>query len=244
MGEQGDPIKPKAGDLFGYARRKIEPKLREAEEEVVASGVERGTPVFRKLRQNFGRKFIEKEQQGEIDELTGLLNRKGFTRRVNEELGRAQREGTEMVIMVLDVNSLKEINDREGHGVGDQLIRDVADGLGNNSRPYDVLARAGGDEFYVLLPRMKLEEAHSYWERLNSSFEGNEKSKTSISIAAGVAAVDVENFDTSLALADAAMYKAKATSKSQGRNTMRTAFDLSKQKRKAVVERKGMITHG
>lgn len=244
MSEQGNQLKPKPGEQFGYIRSKIEPKLREAEREVEESGVERGTPVFRKLRQKFGRKFVEKEEQGEIDELTGLITRKGFNRRVGEEVGRAQREGTEMVVMVLDANYLKEVNDTRGHDAGDQLIRDIAEGLRNNSRPYDVLARAGGDEFYLLLPRMTLQEASWYWDRLNKVFEAKGEGEGSISIAAGAAAVDITNFDNSLKLADAAMYKAKGISKSQGSNSMLTALDLSKRERKTVLSRKGMVMHG
>lgn len=84
------------------------------------------------------------------DELTGLLNRRGFYQMAERALAVARRGGSECVIAFIDVDGLKAVNDRLGHDVGDRMITDVADVLLSTLRESDVVGRMGGDEFCVV----------------------------------------------------------------------------------------------
>ncbi len=96
---------------------------------------------------------LRREQRAAVtDALTGLLNQRGFERRVGEELERAARRGRVVSVVLLDCSAVEEVNDRGGRAEGDRLLRLVADCLRANKRSTDVAARVGGDEFGLLLP--------------------------------------------------------------------------------------------
>ena len=86
------------------------------------------------------------------DHLTGLPNRAQFEQHLQVALGRAGRDGTAVAVFFVDLDGFKPINDVHGHGVGDALLRAVADRLGAATRDGDVVARLGGDEFLMLAP--------------------------------------------------------------------------------------------
>jgi len=93
------------------------------------------------------------------DALTGLPNRVYFVGRLDEALRRAEREGTHIGVVFLDVDRFKVVNDSLGHAAGDELLKAVADRLRESLRPDDVVARFGGDEFTVLVERVADEAA-------------------------------------------------------------------------------------
>ncbi|MCC5950121.1 MAG: GGDEF domain-containing protein [Nitriliruptoraceae bacterium] len=92
------------------------------------------------------------EREGVTDPLTGLANRRGFERRLHGELERADRDGTQLTVALLDLDDFKQVNDRFGHQVGDEVLRRVADLLTDHTRAADLPARYGGEEFALLLP--------------------------------------------------------------------------------------------
>jgi len=91
------------------------------------------------------------ESQAVTDALTGLHNRRGFNQALENALSRIDRSGKRMAVLYLDLDGFKRINDSLGHAAGDQVLRKVAEQLKTCLRPYDVLARMGGDEFTALL---------------------------------------------------------------------------------------------
>jgi diguanylate cyclase (GGDEF)-like protein/PAS domain S-box-containing protein len=120
-------------------------------------------------------KVIEEERERLLEEavrladhdpLTGLLNHRAFHKRLEEEADRAQRQGTTLAVVMADLDNFKFFNDAYGHLAGDQVLREIAAGLGGGCRSYDTLARFGGDEFALLLPGLGAEDARQLTERL------------------------------------------------------------------------------
>jgi diguanylate cyclase (GGDEF)-like protein len=97
------------------------------------------------------RKLMEQRRDANIDDLTGLCNRRGFTLLADQHLAMARRTSTILTALFVDVNGLKQVNDAFGHQDGDQLLGDLADLMKATFRSCDVIGRVGGDEFCALL---------------------------------------------------------------------------------------------
>ena len=161
-------------------------------------------------------------RSGLTDVLTGWHNRRYLQTRMREELARARRDGTTLACLMLDVDHFKVVNDRYGHLVGDQVLREIAQRIETQVRASDVTARYGGEEFAILLPQTALREGLLLGERLRAAvarepFEAaGERHPVTISI--GVADLhpagqegDYKSLGEALiARADAALYAAKA----------------------------------
>jgi len=102
-----------------------------------------------------------------LDPLTGLYNRRSGEQRLAQEMSRSTRNGHPLTILALDLDDLKQVNDRFGHPAGDELIRTFAERLNKAIRGSDLAARLGGDEFLVLLPECKPEGVLQVLSRLS-----------------------------------------------------------------------------
>ncbi len=103
------------------------------------------------------------------DQLTGLLNRRGWSERLDTEGSRAQRYGHQSWVVMLDLDGLKAVNDTDGHDAGDDLIVRAADALKQAVRNVDNVARTGGDEFAVLLCECGESEARAAVKRIEEA---------------------------------------------------------------------------
>jgi diguanylate cyclase (GGDEF)-like protein len=92
------------------------------------------------------------EAMAYYDELTGLANRRFVLRQLHALLSRARRHDQELSVVLLDADRFKSLNDRHGHGAGDDVLRGLADRLRSRVREEDVVARFGGEEFLIVLP--------------------------------------------------------------------------------------------
>ena len=143
-------------------------------------------------------------KEATVDDLTGLLNRRGWRMTAKRELARATREGTQVGVLLLDLDSLKEINDTRGHDEGDRVLVETADRMRTALRAGDVLARLGGDEFGALLMDTSDGQALAAVDRLRQI------TPELGSFSAGVAAWEGgQSLDDLLRRADVALYTAK-----------------------------------
>jgi len=148
------------------------------------------------------------------DGLTDLYNRRYFDHKLKEEVIRAKRQKYPLYLLLLDIDKFKEVNDRQGHQEGDRVLLTLAETLKNSTRDHvDMLFRFGGDEFAVIIPYAKEEQAVAIAERIRNNFLKNEKNGVTISM--GLAKLDANLEDTEKALkklfseADEALYSAK-----------------------------------
>jgi diguanylate cyclase (GGDEF)-like protein len=100
------------------------------------------------------------------DTLTGLANTRHFMATLDQEVDRVSRSGEIALLLLIDVDRFKSINDTHGHPAGDQALRAVAQSLVKNVRPMDTAARHGGDEFAVILPNCRPSAGHAIAERI------------------------------------------------------------------------------
>jgi len=164
-----------------------------------------------------------------VDELTGLGNRRLVNQALCDELRRAQRAGQWISVILIDVDYFKKYNDTYGHPAGDEVLRRIGDVLRRLcSRAGEVVARYGGEEFIAVLPRATPEETQQIAERLQRMLEEENiphlESKVSdrVTVSQGIVSLqpDSEMDPTALVdLADAALYQAKH----EGRNRIAAA---------------------
>lgn len=170
--------------------------------------------------------FEEVKAQAVTDSLTGLYNRRYFEEYLNKEVRRALRQKQPFSIIGLDLDHLKEINDKYGHAYGDLAIKTVAEVLKKNARAIDTAARMGGEEFNVILPGVEAQGAIVAAERIRKALEDEELDTIGhITASIGVATFleHSDNIDDILELTDQAMY----TSKRNGRNRVTLAKPIS-----------------
>ncbi|MGQ3676523.1 diguanylate cyclase domain-containing protein [Xanthobacter sp. TB0139] len=160
----------------------------------------------------------EIQKHATTDDLTGLLNRRGFEARARASM----RRGTPFLLAFLDVDGLKKVNDQQGHAQGDALLKDVAEAIRTSFRESDIIARMGGDEFCVLMTRPSIDAAtlkarmEAHVAQMNASLD--RPYRISISMGAVEATAQADGLlDTSLEEADRRMYQEKARRKAARR---------------------------
>ena len=165
-----------------------------------------------------GRQVDQLARLSETDALTGLFNARGFARRLHLEVKRARRYQQPMSVLFLDVDGLKAINDRDGHRVGSDALRQVASVIRSEVRETDTAARWGGDEFTIVAPMTPPEAALSLADRIRSRVAEAGASRP-LTVSIGVAAHEPgaggvpADIAALMRAADHAMYAAKARGK-------------------------------
>ncbi len=164
------------------------------------------------------------------DPLTSCLNRRSFNERCEQALDSAEREGSPLSCIMMDIDHFKSINDTFGHAVGDKVILQVVKATRSGLRSIDSIGRYGGEEFCILLPGLDLDQASVVAERLRFRIEAEahdvlaSESDRIVTCSFGVASTEVCPFDTSKLVdgADRALY----VSKNGGRNRVARVDDI------------------
>ncbi|CAG0957067.1 hypothetical protein RHDC4_00454, partial [Rhodocyclaceae bacterium] len=156
------------------------------------------------------------------DPLTDLYNRRVFWELFEYEVARATRHGYQFALMVIDLDNFKLVNDGYGHAIGDRYLQSLAYVVKQVLRPGDIFARYGGDEFVLLLPDVKQEEAANVAQRVLDTVRAMEVAvpdaspiSGSVSIGLALYPVHADNAKDLFLFADNMMYKAKTSGKHQ-----------------------------
>ncbi len=164
-------------------------------------------------------------QYATLDALTNLNNRRQFEVRLKQEIAIAKRQNNPLCAMMVDIDFFKSVNDTYGHSAGDEVLRTVAGIIKEHLRESDIPSRYGGEEFAVLLPYTKLDEAKIVGERLRKAVEtasipinqDDEENKKNINVTISMGLAEFDNEESGEVLferADKALYEAKTN----GRN--------------------------
>jgi len=187
------------------------PARREVAELAVAAAVDTETRL-----KELERRVAALERMALTDPLTGLLNRRGVKRALQVALSAARRYGEQGIVISIDLDGFKFVNDTYGHAVGDKVLKQVARILGEGVRETDSVGRVGGDEFVVILTRVPekdaLRRAQVLEGMLNSSAVNVDGRTIMVRASCGTQTYGSEDdAPTLLDRADSAMYRRKRT---------------------------------
>jgi len=146
------------------------------------------------------------------DGLTGLYNHRHFHERIDQEIARGSRFGTMFSLIMLDIDLFKTYNDIYGHLAGDEVLRRIGGDINSAIRSIDLAFRYGGEEFTIILPETRLEDAYKVAERMRKTIESQTSSRAMpITISLGVASWPTDGVmkEEIITRADAALYRAK-----------------------------------
>ena len=157
-------------------------------------------------------RFEAERHAARTDELTGLPNRRAFAEAAASEAERIRRYGGALTMACLDLDGFKTVNDRDGHDAGDRLLTRVAEEIRGGLRSTDVVARVGGDEFYLLFPETWAVEADALLSRVWAGLQRFMR-EAGWSVTSSIGAVTFEgppeSVEEMMKLADRLMYAAK-----------------------------------
>lgn len=161
-------------------------------------------------------------QESQKDFLTGCFNRRGFEQYADEVFAKSKGRKDKPSLIMMDIDNFKQINDKFGHDIGDEVIKKVSEIGMSLMRDADLMARVGGEEFAVIMANTSLSEAISIAERMQKSIAKadllvNDKEVLQFSLSFGVAFADdhVQSVSELLKCADSALYSAKRTGKNK-----------------------------
>lgn len=165
--------------------------------------------------------FQDMYRSANLDGLTGVLNRRSFMNRLQEELAAARRHRTEYSLALLDVDHFKSVNDKHGHPAGDAVLIELARRLKETLRAEDLVGRYGGEEFVVLLRQVPFTNAQATTERIRKTVEATpfrlpDGTMLPITTSVGLSPLLIDKeVGATLESADQALYQAKRNGRNQ-----------------------------
>lgn len=164
--------------------------------------------------------LLQLKDRVEHDPLTGLYNRLGLHRLLPQLLRKAQEHQAPLVVAMCDLDDFKQINDRYGHSVGDEVLRRVAGIIRRCFRAGDIVVRFGGEEFLVVLPNTSADQAGIPLDRLRRQVEQEPLAPEGVKLTVSIGVAEYPSSGASSAeelvsLADQALYQAKVKGKNR-----------------------------
>jgi len=210
-----EEVKNKSVEIMNQLKRQTG---RQLEKEVIEQ-VKETTSILREQKEESERKAI-------IDGLTGVYNRRYFEAKLEDELILAKRFRTNLCLIIFDIDHFKKINDTYGHQAGDSILQELALTAKSLMSSVDSLCRYGGEEFAIILPETKIEQAIDLTEKLRSEVEEHAfyigDKIINVTISAGISEYPTHALlkQGLIEKADSALYYAKNT----GRNNIKLAI--------------------
>ena len=173
-----------------------------------------GRALIARVRSQLRRKRNNERvlEEALVDPLTGAFNRRYFDAHAPRLAARCRAARKSLAVLMVDVDTLKQVNDTHGHAAGDRVLKEVVNRAKFALRPLDLVARMGGDEFAIVMPETNLAAAIQIAERLCSRIGEAPIEGVAVTVSIGAAASrpdEEEALDTTLQRADAALYDAK-----------------------------------
>ncbi len=158
--------------------------------------------------------------QATHDPLTDILNRRAILENLERELARAARSGSYVGVGIFDLDHFKQVNDKYGHQVGDEVLCGFVRRIQEHIRKYDILGRFGGEEFLLIVPEPKKTAVKDFFGRLCAEVAARpiptQAGDIAVTVSIGVATCSTgSSLDAIIAQADAALYQAKANGRNQ-----------------------------
>ena len=193
--------------------------------------------MLKQSRDEINRQNQELQALATTDPLTGCTNRRSFFTQFDTHWASARRYGYAVSCVMVDVDRFKQINDRHGHGVGDQVLQHVAKVLQSLAREGDIVCRYGGEEFCVLLTHTDTDGAALAAERYRSAIESNACAGIAVTASLGVSGMELGAESPQLMIdeADRALYAAKQTGRNRVVRWDRTPEDVAAEKLAAAA---------
>ena len=179
--------------------------------------------------------YAEILKHATLDALTGFYNRRQLEERIKQEVSGAKRQKRNLCTIMTDIDYFKNVNDTYGHAAGDLALKNVSSVIKHQLRDYDIAGRYGGEEFAIILPYTKIEEAQMVAQRLRRAVENTkidiskvntdtDEKIIGVTISLGISEYKTgDNEKTLLQKADKALYKAKES----GRNRAEVYEEVS-----------------
>lgn len=184
------------------------------------SDLEAALEKSQSLVKNLSSALAEQKQLSMRDSLTGLLNRRAYAEQLKKQVARVCRNNSPLLMVIADIDEFKEINDRYGHLVGDEVLKQVAQWLQKSFRQYDIVARYGGEEFVIVLENINLDTANKTLNRLREDIARNTfrcvNASVELTLSFGVAEFRQGECPAKVfERADLALYQAKSAGRNQ-----------------------------
>ena len=211
-----------SGEVIGAVLIEHPAPLDREQRDSVSDSVAQAAPVLANLRN-----LAIAETRAATDALTGLPNRRACQDNLKRLVAHVSRSVSPLSAILLDLDHFKQINDRDGHGAGDDVLAAVGEVLAGSVRASDFAGRYGGEEFLILLPDTEIDGALQTAEKVRAAIQTIDvpKVERQITASCGVAAypTDALDADTLVRMADRALYSAKGA----GRNRVELAMPSS-----------------
>jgi diguanylate cyclase (GGDEF)-like protein len=201
---------------------------KQLKEKAIQAAFEKNRNIFKtgfaRLKQELNEATQHSEQLEEKlnqDQLTGSFNRRAYDKKIEDEMERFLRYGTQFSLLLIDADEFKNINDRYGHAIGDKCLQEIIKRSLPLLRKNDMLARYGGEEFVVIMPQTDAVGAKEAAEKIRQTIEKIEflYKKETVRVTVSIGVTQVQEKDTShlqvFERADVAVYKAKAKGRNQ-----------------------------
>jgi len=167
------------------------------------------------LLKTLERKNLELEDLSHKDTMTHFYNHTSILRLIKHHAEMAHLENKPLVLLILDLDDFKNVNDTYGHPIGDKVLAAIAEVLRNHTRSSDIIGRYGGEEFVVLFPHTKLEDAYRVSERIREAIANSELNGIRITVSGGLCTYEGQDVSEFIQLADDFLYVAKKMGKNR-----------------------------